>query len=651
MKRRFSNRWNLFRLLFPIIGTSVAAPAPAQYPPICGTNEVVHVGRALAALNMTTNDLDFDKDHGEPKVCLSWVSNALHHPLLLPQKGDELLKAAAGDDAALVDVAAGLLEARAVADQWTSGAKTQWPGLNGGLATALDAFLDSARHAQALLQDGFARLDGEDKAWLAATAFSQLLRVDRADVKALLGASGVRAETVARVVKEEDAFDPEPATTNFLALAARADRAKLLAAARLFTQAAKDLAATAATVADWPAGGATFETETGPIIILPPGDQLVTNSALLILSRAGHTTYAARGSHAPGAANGLLGRPLAAIIDLGGDDRYLGGDGIGPGGALFGVSVICDLSGDDGYKAGYLAQGGALFGVAWLEDAMGQDRYDAWGCSQGAAVGGLGVLRDRAGSDVYNLGVCGQGFAGFAGVGLLVDDAGHDRYLAGNRENDWNRNGGRFLSLAQGFSIGIRGFAGGGVGALLDRGGNDTYVADVYGQGVSYWYSAGILVDAGGNDNYTVYQYGQGTGIHLSLGLLADFDGNDRYTGYVLSQGSGHDFGVGLLFDRAGDDTYVADHHAQGRALNNGLALLCDSAGDDAYFARQNQRAQGIGNNGDHREYGSLALIVDGGGNDQYSCGARNDDRLLRPLYGIVYDYSTNAPFAREAAK
>jgi hypothetical protein len=106
-----------------------------------------------------------------------------------------------------------------------------------------------------------------------------------------------------------------------------------------------------------------------------------------------------------------------------------------------------------------------------------------------------------------------------------------------------------------------------------------------------------------------------------------------------------------MLFDHAGDDTYVADHHSQGRALNTALGVLVDSAGDDGYFARRNNLAQGIGNSGDTREYGSIALLLDLDGRDQYSCGAKNDERLLRPLYGIVYDYSTNAPFAKGVGK
>lgn len=659
--RNSSNRWKAAHRLVPVIGNwltlaslaVLSVPVFAQNPPVCGTNEMHHLGRALAALNMTTNDLEFDKDHGEPRQCLPWVRDALKHPLMMTRKGDELLKAAAEGDEAIWNSSGKLLGVGEVVTDLQSGGgpggRPDWRNVDRNLFAAINEFSIGAQLAGLQMDLAFSNLDHEARGWMAATMFSQLLRADRGDVKATLQASGVSDPSVSRAIAEEKAFDPEPSVTNFLAAAAKIEPAFLLLAGRAFQGAVRELARVAATVTNWPSERIRFESGCGPIIILPPGDQVVTNGALLILSREGNTTYKSASSTpstGPGAANGLLGRPLSAIIDLGGDDRYEGGDGIGPGGALFGVSVMYDLAGDDVYKARNLGQGAAFFGISWVEDAKGEDRYEAWGYSQGAAACGFALLRDREGNDLYNVGVCGQGFAAFQGVGLLVDDAGNDRFLAGNREVDWDRNSGRFLSLSQGFSIGIRGFAGGGVAALIDRGGNDTYAADVYGQGSAYWYSAGFLLDTGGNDNYTLYQYGQGSGIHLALGLLADLAGNDRYTGYILSQGNGHDFGVGLLFDHAGDDTYAADHHSQGRALNNGLALLLDSAGDDGYFARQNHRAQGIGNNGGYREYGSLALLLDLDGRDQFSCGAKDGDRLLRPLYGIVYDASTDAPGA-----
>jgi hypothetical protein len=45
-----------------------------------------------------------------------------------------------------------------------------------------------------------------------------------------------------------------------------------------------------------------------------------------------------------------------------------------------------------------------------------------------------------------------------------------------------------------------------------------------------------------------------------------------------------------------------------------------------------------MGHDGDKREYGCLALLLDLAGRDTYSCGARDGARMIRPDYGIVYD-------------
>jgi hypothetical protein len=73
-------------------------------------------------------------------------------------------------------------------------------------------------------------------------------------------------------------------------------------------------------------------------------------------------------------------------------------------------------------------------------------------------------------------------------------------------------------------------------------------------------------------------------------------------------------------------------------ALNNGLGVLIDAAGRDVYAARRSGLSQGIGVAGGHREYGSLGLLLDLGGVDAYSCGARDGARFARPNFGIVYD-------------
>lgn len=646
--RRTSSHWNRARALFPLMGTLLVAltlPGLAQMGTMCGTNETALLSRALDVLNMTPRDLAFDKDHGEPRWCLPWVRSTLNDPLALPRAGDRLLHATvAGHDAIWREIATFMdVQPAVVPDIPLGDERIRFAQQAPGLASGLEDFMQAARSADNLLQRAFARLDETERGLVATTIFSQALKANRGDVQAALVLAGVQTQVLARVMANDEAIDPEPAITNFLALAGRIDQSALFAAGQVFQRAAVQFARFAASASNWPAAATRIETDLGAIEIDPAAGSSHERPCLLLLDRGGRSVYGPRAC----SASGLRGVPLAAVIDLGGDDHYEGP----AGSAMFGVCVVVDAAGRDSYFSDFWGQGAAVCGVGWLLDFAGDDRYDAATLAQGAAGCGVGVLRDGAGNDIYNLGVCGQGFAFFKGFGLLNDAEGSDRFLAGNRENDWDRNSGRFLSLAQGFSIGIRGFAGGGIGALVDRSGNDTYVADVYGQGASYWYSAGLLIDAGGIDNYTVYQYGQGTGIHLSLGLLADFEGNDRYTGYILSQGTGHDFGVGMLFDHAGDDTYVADHHAQGRALNTSVGVLVDSAGDDGYFARQNHRAQGIGNNGDTRETGSIALLVDGGGKDQYSCGASNNTSFMRPLFGVVLDAATNAPAAQGVPK
>ena len=40
----------------------------------------------------------------------------------------------------------------------------------------------------------------------------------------------------------------------------------------------------------------------------------------------------------------------------------------------------------------------------------------------------------------------------------------------------------------------------GGVGMLVEGGGDDTYSCSVFGQGCAYWYGVGLLVDKAGAD-------------------------------------------------------------------------------------------------------------------------------------------------------
>ena len=67
-------------------------------------------------------------------------------------------------------------------------------------------------------------------------------------------------------------------------------------------------------------------------------------------------------------------------------------------------------------------------------------------------------------------------------------------------------------------------------------------------------------------------------------------------------------------------------------------AFLMESGGDDTYDTVVCRKGQGIGNHGKPRDYGSMALIVDLGGKDSYSCGGEDGKKIRRPDFGVIYD-------------
>jgi hypothetical protein len=628
--------------LLAAAGVAITPARAGDMPGVLDPATRDHIEAALEAINMAPQDLGFAKDHGEPLYALGWIRETLRQPLLIPTGAEGIVHSLFAERSTKVwDMTAALLEVTLATNGTHESNEEQadmWEGLDPVLVKALSRFMNEAHRADALLTKAFERLDINEQRYLAASYLCGALAAeDRPELQRMLTDLGIATADVERAIAEANALDPEPAATNYLALASRIDLGALLQAGQVFQQAVRQVYESVGQVQQWPNGNLTVVTDLGLVRIASIEDDTYVDKALLIIEPGGQNTY--RG-HC-GVANGLdlkKRQRLSAIIDVGGKDQYRASTVLSPGTGLFGISIIIDGDGDDLYNAAWIGQGAGLFGIGWVDDRDGNDTYSAYALSQGAATYGFGYLRDRTGHDSYTVAWQGQAFAGTAGLGFLVDEDGSDRYFAGGREPDHERNDDRFLSLAQGFAIGMRPFAGGGVAALVDFKGNDTYIADIYGQGVSYWYSAGFLIDVEGHDTYRAYQYGQGTGIHLSHGLLFDGGGNDTYTGGILVQGSAHDYAVGMLIDRAGNDAYTANHDAQGHAMNNALAILVDAAGNDGYFAADPSRCQGTGNNGGHRDYGSLALLLDLGGADQYSSGAADGARLPRPLYGIVYD-------------
>jgi HEAT repeat protein len=171
---------------------------------------------------------------------------------------------------------------------------------------------------------------------------------------------------------------------------------------------------------------------------------------------------------------------------------------------------------------------------------------------------------------------------------------------------------------------------------LVDVQGNDRYVADIYAQGSSYWYSLGLLIDDEGHDTYVAGQYSCGSGIHLSAGMLLDRAGNDSY--HCLNGvgvGGAHDFAVGFLVDRGGDDHYSGSGGSQGGALTNSVAMLIDNGGDDGYCAVR-RGSQGIATPA--RGTGGIGLLLDGGGKDVYSEATRDGAAWVAATVGAGLD-------------
>lgn len=334
------------------------------------------------------------------------------------------------------------------------------------------------------------------------------------------------------------------------------------------------------------------------------------------------------------------------IIDFSGDDEYLSTDSFAVTlGAVNGVQFACDLEGDDRYITSNISAGAAFIGFSSLIDCKGNDYYNSGYFSQGAGFFGYGELIDKSGDDYYTSSAYSQGFGFVKGTGLLVDSSGNDTYRAGTFFTHDPLLKDDYLAMSQGFGLGLRPDAAGGLGILADYEGSDIYSASVFGQGSSYWHSLGLLFDFSGNDYYQSAEYAQGAGIHLSVGGLFDSSGDDMYfSRFGPSQGEGHDFAVGILIDSKGNDNYTVSG-GQGSGLNNSVGIMMDLEGDDSYYSRENFAC---GDVNESRGFSSMALFMDMEGADVYSKPQQHDSMpWLNKYYGIGYD----APHKKEAEK
>ena len=139
----------------------------------------------------------------------------------------------------------------------------------------------------------------------------------------------------------------------------------------------------------------------------------------------------------PAGATAALDHPVSVLIDLGGNDNYgyipvlpaphalaLPEDDhgrwepVGTPGEINGPVSLSDHN----------RQGSGRLGAGMLFDlGDGADEYSSLRLSQGSGVYGLGLLYDDGGDDGYKAEAIAQG-AGIFGIGLLIDEAGDDDY-------------------------------------------------------------------------------------------------------------------------------------------------------------------------------------------------------------------------------
>ena len=570
----------------------------------------------------------------------------LQHVLLDPLAGSQVAEATAADFAA-GDLAELLILAGEHLDLVPVGAAPQPPVLLEWMQACADSPL-----FQVLLQPFFrAGLESEQ-------AFAGLCPAEQEELLSL--APGLLQRFGAsRSLDDGDSAQVE-GDIRALRLAKRVDRARLLQAGGVLAcltsrEALREIARLARQPSIPVAGDPlppAFEgrllyarlSPWGWILVGDEGPNVYGGDAALILDLGGDDQYLGNGG------SPLRSRqfqkvwrrsPAGLLIDYGGNDRYLGNRPGDLGAAMCGVGMLLDLGGDDLYQGMRLCQGAAFCGLGILWDRFGDDVYLAAETSQGAAFFGAGFLLDDAGDDLYASALLSQAFGGAGGLGLLVDRDGSDRYLADRPTPASYGLPDAYDGWSQGVGCGFRGYAPGGLGLLLELGGDDVYQAGTFCQGTGYFFGLGLVVDRGGDDVYRGGRYAQGSGAHQAVGILVDQAGRDRYiAGPAAAQGAGWDAAVGILDDGGGDDVYQAEELAQGAAAMNGVGVLRDRSGSDRYQARVGQGLGGQVGYWGGRGAGNLGILIDEGGqSDTYDLPGRKDQaELAEPGLGLFLD-------------
>lgn len=385
-----------------------------------------------------------------------------------------------------------------------------------------------------------------------------------------------------------------------------------------------------------------FQTPYGRIILNGTNDNSTDcTDCLLLVDFGGDDTYTG-----PIGATSRPDRGVSVAIDLDGNDIYGNDTPENPscGAGILGIGLLYDAHGSDRYQGKIMTEGAGFFGMGILFDKEGIDDYKAETSAQGCGYFGIGLAIDCEGDDKYYIYGDGQGMGGIGGgVGCLADYSGDDVYTAepsaevvnrGDYHSEFKIN----VNNAQGAGFGRRGDGAdghswaGGLGAIVDISGNDTYISGNWSLGCGYWFGTGICYDGEGNDIYQSVYFTQASGAHFCNGVLVDESGNDKHLLYETAGaalGFGWDFTNALFIDRAGDDEYEAKIISYGLAQIRSFAFFFDMGGADSYTYNKGQQGFGAASfrNGFDKpselhtysyEAKSAGIFIDAEGMDRY---------------------------------
>jgi hypothetical protein len=358
-----------------------------------------------------------------------------------------------------------------------------------------------------------------------------------------------------------------------------------------------------------------------------------------------------------------LDRPVLVVVNLGGKNVFRGSKAGIQGGAVLGASMGVNTGGSNTYEALDVAQGSALAGVGIVIDYGPNNRYRGVRRVQGQALGGVGILIGRGGKNDYHAAMWAQGLGGPLGFGLLDNVTGNNHYYCGGMWRDSYPETPGYEGWGQGVGAGIRQVADGGIGVILDGGGENVYEFDYLSHGGGYWCGLGFARDFGGNTQRlitrTAYnggprtqpnfqRFGCGWGCHYAMGFLFDDSGDDVYEGTIMGTGMAWDCSMGVLCDFAGNDHYTATGGAtQGTGNQMGLGILFDYKGDDVYEGYgQGYAPPSISYHTLPGCGGNFSFLIDYGGKDTYGCEAENNSYIQR---GDVGGFLIDRPSREEA--